>query len=116
MDMHREIEVLRADLSQVRRDLKRLLAHAGNSGRERISDTGARWWDSGKALEDRVQDHVVEAWGEAREQTQRAARLAKEEVEEHPLLVGLAVAGLALLVFSMIGRSAGRSGMRLPYS
>jgi ElaB/YqjD/DUF883 family membrane-anchored ribosome-binding protein len=108
MDMHGEIEELRGDLRQVRRDLKRLLANAGNTSRERVADTGARWWAGSKAVEDRVEERVMDALNEAREQARHAALAAKEEVEEHPFLIGLAVAGLALVVFSMMGRSAWR--------
>jgi ElaB/YqjD/DUF883 family membrane-anchored ribosome-binding protein len=102
MNVQREIEVLRADLRQVRRDLKRVLQGIGSGSKERVADAGSRWWEGGKALEGRLEDHVGELFDDVRGHARHAAHRAKEEAEEHPFVIGLAFAGLALLVFQLL--------------
>jgi len=103
MDVQREVAVLRADLRQVRKDMKHILQHLGSNSKEKVVDTGSRWWESGRALENKVEEHVADLLEDFRGHARGAAHRAKEEVEEHPFLLGLAFAGAALLIFQLLG-------------
>jgi len=96
----KELDALRADLTQLREDVGGLLSALRDQGRERLGEARDR---TREELDSRI-EQLRETYQKARNKTGRAAKSAYQGLENHPLS-SIAIAFGAGLIFGKLLKS-----------
>jgi len=100
----KELDVLRSDLRQVRGDLKRVLQAVGKGARGSARESGQRWWDGARDLEERFEEGIHDTYADVRDHTYEAVDRAREELGKRPFLMVFFAVGIGLLLNELLRR------------
>ena len=99
-EYQKEMDTLKADISQLRTDMGELMERFREMGQERVDDTRSK----ARSEVERLREQLNQAYEKARQEGREYYDTAQQRLEEHPMTsVGLAF-GLGILIGKILSR------------